>query len=69
MEGLNNSRQAKAEGICFPQTTSTGYFRGTALDGSTPKKSTEQNTQHMKNGGGGIRRVRNKHQTVFIIAQ
>ena len=40
--------------------TSTGYFRGTALDGSTLKKSTEQNIRHMKKGGGGIRRERRK---------
>ena len=36
-EGLRIPREAKVEGICLPQTTSTGYFRGTAPDGSTPK--------------------------------
>ena len=46
--------------MCFPQTTYTGHLTGTALDGSTPEKSTEQNTQNMKNGGGGIRRDRRK---------
>ena len=40
--------------LILPQTNSTGHLTGTALDGSTPKKSTEQNTQYMKNGGGGI---------------
>ena len=47
----------------------TGYFRGTALDGSTPKKSTEQNTQHMKNGGGGIRRERRKESPDSSISE
>ena len=51
-EGLNNSRQAKVEGICLPQTTSTGYFKGTALDGSTPKAKqmlTEKIKSHQRN--------------------
>ena len=37
MRDLKISRQAKVEWICLPQTNSTEYFKGTALDGSTPK--------------------------------
>ena len=53
-EGLNNSQTSKSPGP------------GTALDGSTPKKSTEQNTQHMKKGGGGIRRERRKESPDIV---
>ena len=41
------TRQAKVKGICLPQTTSTGYFKGTALDGNIPK-ATQMSPEKIK---------------------